>query len=732
MNKRQQISTTTCITVIVITLLLSVAFLQRLLPITSWNAFPGNYTVEGEAILSNVDGYYYLNTAKELLEGEYSPVETHRAIPDTITRSPIPPLIGVITAALSQLTGFSINWTAAILPAVFSLLIAAPLIFIGYRYGGPIAAVVATASCLLAPANLVRNNFGFFDTDCLNPFFALSCAALFLLFAVTKNRRRYLYLLAGLFCAALFFWWWDQSFAPPMFLGLGPLGMALLFFYRPKFREGMFFFAIVLLFCAVGTTLIGFEAFFSFPERISQLFLHISKSNPAPYPKISAGIGEQAAMGWRDFALNTFAFTALFPLALAGLFFFFYRAKKELFLFLPILLVCAFTFFFARRFVIFAVPVFSLGLGIIFSELYCLTQKTKKRWLTLGYGVCAGALIVTVSWKNFQNTPEYSPLFTQPSLAGMKALQKTEENAVIWSWWDQGHPLVYWAGRDTVNDGMVHDSERTYCTAVPLVAQNDRFAANFMNFYITQGKTGRQQFLQLAETYHLDGDKIIEEMLTAGPKQAKELHLHLPQEIRTEMLQLLFPQQERTIYLFLDMRQTNMTWIHLFGSWNMASQQWQKILPTVTFTPSEEIWQNISQGNLPNNKELHVEDNSFLLHSSISEQPIALTEIVRTSSTESSHQLAEGNVETHNHAFKKGIIAPEKEHYYTSTGQYSLDINLQSQILMLRDKNLANGLSNRLFWRHKDYDSRYFVPVELNQPLYQIWRVESDMLPARN
>lgn len=728
MTRNTQIPTRIFATVIAITILLSVAFLQRILPITGWNAFPGSYTVEGEAILTNVDGYYYLNAAKEILEGNYSTTETHRAIPDTISRSPLPPLLSVLTAAIARISGISVNWVGAMLPAILSLSIAVPIFFFGWRYGGAIAAVAATAICLLAPAYLGRNNFGFYDTDCLNALFPFSCALFFLLFATTRNCWRYLFLLAGMLTTLLFFWWWDQALAPPMVLALGPLILALLFFYRPAKGEGLLFFTAAILCCIAGIATIGLENLAEIPKIALGIFFHISKQSPIPYPDMGSGIAEQEALPWKSFASGTFAFSALFPCALLGLALLVYRARKEALLLLPIVLVALFTFLFARRFVIFAVPVFSLGIGIFFAELYGISCKSGKRWLIHGCGTAILLLMLAISWKNFQNTPDPLPIFSQPSLAGMKTLQQTEENAVVWSWWDQGHPLVYWGERDTVNDGMVHDSERTYCTAVPLVAQNDRFAANFMNFYVARGKAGRQEFLRLAAAEGLNGEEALQQMLTVGPQQAASLYPKISTENSAAMCRLLFPKQQRPIYLFLDIRQTNMLWIHFFGTWNVGKRQWQKVLPMMRFFLPEKEREKLLQGNLPNGKDLRIDKETLLLHlPSLSSEPIALSELVITDGKESKITRPAEEVVSRQYNFQEDVIASDRRHYFTNSGRFSFDINLHTGQMLLRDRNLAEGLSNRLFWRHGEYDARYFVPVELHQPFYQVWRVESDM-----
>ncbi len=734
MKRKKQISNRVFASAVILTLLFNVAFLQRILPITGWNAFPGNYTVDGEAILTNVDGYYYLNAAKEILNGTYSTVETHRATPDIITRSSVPPLLSVLTAAIAKISGISVNWIGAMLPAILSLFIAFPIFFLGWRYGGAIAATTAVGITLLAPAFLMRNNFGFYDTDCLNAFFPYTCAVFFLLFAVKTSWQRYLFLAVGVITALLFLWWWDQTFIVPLALGYAPLCMALLFLYRPNKKECLFFITTSIILCAIALQFIDTTAITTLPESIKGLFLHISKQSQSLYPPISVSIAEQAAMSWQDFSRETFAFPALFPFAVIGVAFFIYRAKKEITLFLPLIFLAAFTFIFAKRFVIFSVPLLSIGFGMLLAEIFYVVQKRNKKIFIWGYALCAGLLLIVIGWKNFQNTPDPTPVFTSPSLTGMKSIQKLEKDAVIWSWWDQGHPLIYWGEKDTINDGMVHDNERTHCNAVPLIAKEDRFAANYMNFYISRGKTGIHTFFQLAEKNGLDGEKVLQKILAAGPGKIEQIYPQLTDTVKDKIEQLLFPKQNRTIYLFLDMRQTNSHWIHFFGSWNSKKKNGQKLLPGATLLLSKENKIRLLQGKLPRGGNLHIEKGDFLklYLPSFAAGPLQLSELTITTTDGTAATLSAKAIQEKEYSLKESQLPSKDSMHFTTKGQYTFDINLPAEIMFLWDKNMAESVSNRLFWRNGDYDSRYFSPVELHQPYYQIWKVRSDMDNRKN
>src|SRR5690606_32030732 len=54
----------------------------RLDNLVRWQELPHAYFVDDAPMLLNVDGYYYLDLARDLAEGNYKPVDLDRVVPD--------------------------------------------------------------------------------------------------------------------------------------------------------------------------------------------------------------------------------------------------------------------------------------------------------------------------------------------------------------------------------------------------------------------------------------------------------------------------------------------------------------------------------------------------------------------------------------------------------------------------------------------------------------------------
>lgn len=135
------------------------------------------------------------------------------------------------------------------------------------------------------------------------------------------------------------------------------------------------------------------------------------------------------------------------------------------------------------------------------------------------------------------------------------------------------------------------------------------------------------------------------------------------------------------------------------------------------------------KGQLPSQESFHVDPQTLMLTSNaILEEGFPLYKVTLTTEEARSQR---GPL-----AGYPGVVSPKftpeykkTNQIYTDSGQYDLDINIPMQMLYLLDDKLTKTLIYRLFLRKNNYDSRYFKPVELKEPFYQIWKVTSDMAP---
>jgi hypothetical protein len=728
----KQISPRIFFLVIASAVIISLALLQRLLPISGFNADPASFTVDGEPVLANVDGYYYLQAAKEIMQGTYDTVETHRAIPDTISRSSVPPLLSIMLAKTSAVTGYSLNEIGVILPAILSLLLAIPVFLLGYTWGGSITALSAVIFTLFSSLYVTRTNYAFLDTDCLNSFFAWMAVFFALQFSTRKRAQKYFFFIAALLNTALYLWWWDQSLAPPLILGLAPLFLAILFYYRPSTNEKRFVIPITILCICIFFFFGGWEILVTVFHATIDKLSYVTDSEDSSYPKISDMVSEQYRIELGKFAQGIFYYKLLLIPACAGTLLLLWRQRLRLIVCTPVCFVGMLALLFASRFTIFAVPAAALSLGYFFSEAVTwVSRHLPEKIYTQITCTLLALLTIFIGWQEFGRTDNAWAAFPSQAVHGMKRLQIiTAPNAVIWSWWDQGHALIYWANRDTINDGMVHSAARTYSNVLPLAMENDREAANFINFYVARGLQGKEAFAQSTAQFGLHGQQTMLRILRMGSEQWKKLYPQLSSETKEKWQALLFPQQQRPVYLFNDMKQQKtLPLFYWFATWDPQKGQGKKILPWHSFPFSKKAADNFLKGQLPSQESFHVDPQTLTLTSNaILVEGFPLYKVTLTTEDASSQR---GPL-----AGYPGIVSPtftpeykRKSHIYADSGQYDLDINIPMQMLHLIDDKLTKTLTYRLFSRKSNYDPRYFKPVELKEPYYQIWKVTSDMAP---
>jgi hypothetical protein len=65
---------------------------------------------------------------------------------------------------------------------------------------------------------------------------------------------------------------------------------------------------------------------------------------------------------------------------------------------------------------------------------------------------------------------------------------------------------------------------------------------------------------------------------------------------------------------------------------------------------------------------------------------------------------------------------------YDHSSNYRFEIFQQSRFGALMDSDIAESVFNKLFIRHI-YPKKYFRPVKLSTPYYQLWEVRGDSIP---
>ncbi|MFP3984038.1 MAG: STT3 domain-containing protein [Desulfurivibrionaceae bacterium] len=688
-----------------IIIVIAIGLFVRLEDLSDWKAHPERALYQNEALLTTFDGYYYISLSRDLLEGTYDKIDEKRATPEGVERPSPPPLLSVIAAGVAKITPFSLNWIGAVLPVFLGILLFLPLYGLGRYYGGPAMALTAALMGLLSHYYVYRSSLGWFDTDCMNTTWAMAAAWCALHFGVNETRRRYWYFAGGVLVFCLFYWWWNMTPAVVIASCLLPFLVALIFFYRPPKKEGIIFGGIIAAALVALLFWQGFDLPVKIAKEISSKYSYISKEVKGDFPNIGVTISEQSKPTLKEIvARSTGNLPVLFLSGIGFILLCWRKHKESLFLGVPLALG-ALSFFFAKRFLIFLAPVSALGLGFLIYQLW--DWRRHFRPLT----AIAPALVLIMAWPAFSTdmNKDYWPKEKPPIIHGMvEAREKTPEDSVIWAWWDHGYPLVYWSRRATINDGSVHNAERSVYNGFPMSTSSLRLSANFIQFYVNQGRIGIRDFYKAVGDDPRKGYKLIKNILGKGPERAREILTDLElQPIKgrksvEDWLKFFYPPEPRPAYLFLDWRLVRTAyWWYWLGSWDMDKQDGHH--------PQIQYYRGLQT------------DKKIIYGSGIQINP--------TTGVLQFNPRKRLNLDT------LTVHAPDKAPWvkqYETGGQkipYNLyfDYYLRTRLGILHEEKLADSVFGKLFLRQMQPE-KYFKPISLGFPAFQIWEVEADSL----
>jgi dolichyl-diphosphooligosaccharide--protein glycosyltransferase len=536
----------------------------------AWIDQPHRAFHDGQPILINFDGYFYLSLARDLLEDRYSAFDELRGVPEPQKRPMPPPMISLITAAVAAITPFSLDWVATLLPVLLGILLAVPLYLFSRLYGGGLMAIVAICVGLCARYYVYRSNVGWFDTDCLNATLALLVTYLFLRFGMISTTRRYLYLAGGFLASLFFFLWWDQTHTAVVMIALCPLILVVAVYYRPMGRERWLAVGVTVL---IGISLLiwqGPQIFWLPLERAMIAMGYVTKAQLGDFPNTAQSVMEQARPDLQSLARISTGNIVTFFLGIVGLAWLLICRKRQALPLIVLFGLGCFSFLFARRFMIFLNPFLAIGLGFAIQQLWTL----QSRWPWTRIAAPIGAAIVCLFAAKDSLQRVYWPKEIPPIVAGQQRLaEESSTDALVWAWWDHGYPIRYWSRRATINDGSLHNGPRTVSNAIPLSSRNPRQAANFMHFYAVRGVQGLQAVLDQSDSPE-NGMQVMQHVFAAGPEAAAPILRRSGLTPLNQWLDFFFPGQQREIYLFLDLRAARTThWWHWFGTWDMAKQR---------------------------------------------------------------------------------------------------------------------------------------------------------------
>jgi len=670
----------------------------RLDHIRYWKAHPNIFFYKSEPLLTTFDGYYYLGLARDLKEGHYTPRDYNRAVPDCPKRPFPPPLLPVLAASVSKVFGISLNWAAVLLPAIVGVLLAIPVFAIGSLFGGSICGLIGAFLCLISFYYFYRSAPGWFDTDFLNVTFTYAVLYCFMMFGLLKEKSRYGYVILGFIFYLMFLWCWDSTPQVVTIISLLPLVIALVLFYRPTKKEGTIFYSILIL-ALVGVFLWkGLGVIDNIIHAIKTIFGYISKEKTNAFPPMGITVSEQVRPTLNEVIAKTTDSLPLFIAGVLGLLLLFYKnLKKSVFLYLPLGLAVL-SLLFAKRFLIFMAPIMGIGAGFLCAFIWDRIKKPKLAKLVVPVVIVALAIPGIKNDLNLRLYPRDNTLM----IAGMvKAGEVTPKNAVLWAWWDQGYILKYWSRRATISDGTFHGGERAVCNAIPLSTDNFEYAANFMHFYVARGIKGINMLNKA-----LGGDfsktfAFIKDVLSKPPEVSKDIiakeHITPTSRYKTvdDWLKFFYPKKARPVYLFLDSRLTRTAyWWFWIGTWNFKRfcGIHPLYIPFFGVRPQGDIFVG-SRG-----LRLYPADGTLTFF---------------------------GGAVSLSYLLFRDFQKERVYEFPHKTGFY-FEVFTPTQYGALMRKNIADSVFNQLFIRLKE--QKYFVPVGIATPVYQIWKVVPDKI----
>lgn len=690
------------ITAFLLTVIMLIGLWIRLDDLRVWNKQPDRAFFQGQPISTTFDAPYYLALARDLADGNYAKFSQIRAVPANPLPPSPPPLLSVIASILTKI-GMNLNWVGALLPPFLSLLLALPMYGMGSLLLSRTAGLAAALVSLLAIPFVARSSIGWFDTDSLNLFFVWSFCFLAIYILKKDNLKRYIALGCYGILALLFVWWWDQARKIAVILAILPILMTLpVFLWRTRKKKtfyvtlaGMAVLAGILTYLAVYWGLI---------TEIMQKYGYLSKQGDV-LPNIGISISEQQTEGLMTILASATGETLAPFLAILGYLAWIIRRRDLsalLVLTVPVGLACL--SFFASRFLIFAGPAVGLGIGMCCFELLKLAEKRpvlRYAAIILPVLMCIKPLYLTIQSVIWPSERPYI-------LEGMaKAKEVTPENAIIWTWWDHGHNLIYWAERATISDGQFHGGFRTVANAIPYMTTDSRLAANFMQFFVTRGEDGLSTITQAIQTKGDEAKRLeaaisfLKQVLGAGPDEARSiikeqgLQPVAGMDSIDKWLTFFFPSGTRPLYFFTDERTSHiLSWIFHFATWNPIT----KSGGTAMYEPFKDL----------------IESSSGLLASQDGHTKVNLTT---------------GNIDSgqnHGMLLFSQRCGEEKQFYGRPMG-YAFFYNPKDETGAIMSDNLAESVFNQLFICKKNMEP-YFKPVITGNTAYQLWEVRGDSI----
>ena len=671
-----------------------------------------------------VDSYYYIDIANDLSQGKISSFDSQRQFPKGFNKTSPAPLLSVLMASFSFLTNQPLEWIAILIPPFLGVLLAIPAYLLGYTliisakipwnksYDPSVTAAKITGASvalfsLLSPAFIQRSSIGWCDTDILNVAFVTLFIALATQIAHTKkaqNCRNFFVIYA--LSLLVFIWWWDQALAPPLLLAGAPFLLSLFFLQfesKKQFIKYILFFVFSLLVLWIWQG----NALQDIPRSFRSIFNYIfGKDTSSIFPALEQLVQEQNDSSFQIHALKIAGSTFIYSLSILGLVVLAIISKRYFLFILPLIALEALSYK-ATRFEIFSAPLLGLGLGTIVFICNSMLRKYNysKIFACIVFIVSCSFFPIRQAEHHKPPIPTLDPLISE---AMAKISTITPEEAVIWTSWGHGHPLVYYSQRNTLADGIYHPASVQYILKYPLATNDSRLSANWIQFYTTHGQPGLNKIFTVLTGNRNNWDLGVEalsELLRAGVEKSsvllKDKYKINSNEVEN-VLSFLFPANCPPVYLFMDYKLVDEYWYSM-GKRDLKNKENPSNYTKVTINSYQFNNNSIIGSTRLGGYKVNFNNGRLTLQG----RNIALTKL--------------------SYSFRGNNYS--KQYPKKSTMGHTLYLRqnekhkVQSGVLV--DSQVANTVFMTLFFE-KQFSNNYFSPIMDESPVYLLCKVNGE------
>lgn len=524
---------TTLLVFICIVAVYGLSYYKRQATYTHWLENRDDYVVENVTPMTTLDAYFWLKMAREIHDGKLQKghPDPLKGYPDLEDYPDSPSLLAHLINFAAGFTGGDFYRAGIWLVPLLSGLFVFPLFLYCHSLGFGASAVLGGLIGTFSVSYYSRTDLGYVDTDMLNTFFPLMVSAFVVLIGRERPQRTNILLALGSGAAMhLFIWWYQQ---PAFFLAYLPfIALYLLLLRLPWRQTGWLLLAFTL---ATGphhvlqsaASLAGFFNAYFFPKVSGQI----------SWPDILTTITEAQQHTLLAKLDRVHGYLPIALAGLAGMICLCVLRWKRMVPLAPLLLLGVWSLFGPRRFTMYLAPFIGIGVGVLIELLARqVGARVGLRPLATSataLALMAGVFFSTTGYTAYNIIPGPIPS-TETIRAFLDIKKRVPRNAAMFTWWDQGYPLMEIGEFATYHDGALHGYARTTLIGkaltssrqedlVSLIAYLEKYGFNTIESQIRERNLSGEQLMQQVFGYppRYRGGKVhvlyVESMLNSFP-----------------------------------------------------------------------------------------------------------------------------------------------------------------------------------------------------------------------